>query len=83
MPLLNVGQVQEKKVKKVCDVNVDPLKTVGNGPVPDCTPTSSKPYLANGECKERPANYLSNDPSFPSGGFPSLHLPVVVVFMLI
>ncbi|KAF3447512.1 hypothetical protein FNV43_RR12698 [Rhamnella rubrinervis] len=71
-------KVQEKKVKKVCDVNVDPSKAVGNGPVAGCTSSSSKLYLANGGCKERPISYLSNDTSFPSAGFPSLHLPVVV-----
>lgn len=56
---------------------------MGNGPVVGCTSTSSKLNLANGGCKERPISYLSNDASFPSGGFASLHLPVVVVFMLI
>ncbi|XP_015884527.1 serine/threonine protein phosphatase 2A 55 kDa regulatory subunit B beta isoform isoform X2 [Ziziphus jujuba] len=70
-------KVQEKKVKKVCDMNVDPSKAVGNGPVVGCTSTSSRPYLANGGCKERPISYLSNDVSFPPGGFSSLHLPVV------
>lgn len=63
-------------------MNVDPSKAVGNGPVVGCTSTSSRPYLANGGCKERPISYLSNDVSFPPGGFSSLHLPVVVVFML-
>ncbi|GKV03552.1 hypothetical protein SLEP1_g15834 [Rubroshorea leprosula] len=68
-------KVQEKKVKKVCDMNVDPTKAMGNGPnvgsSVSSSSTSSKPYTANG-------GYPINDFSFPTGGLPSLHLPVVV-----
>jgi hypothetical protein len=79
----NGGQVHEKKVKKICDMNVDPAKAAGNGPVVGPSiPTSSKPYTANGGCLDKPLG-LSNDFSFPLGGVPSLHLPVVVVFTLI
>ncbi|XVE53915.1 hypothetical protein DITRI_Ditri03aG0040300 [Diplodiscus trichospermus] len=64
-------KVQEKKVKKVCDMNVDSTKAMGNGPIVGSSiSTSSKQYIANGGCTH-------NDFSFPPGGFPSLHLPVV------
>lgn len=76
-----VGQIQEKKVKKVCEMNVDPAKAMGNGPVVGCVSTSSKSYLANGGCKERSISYTTNDTSFPSEGYPSLKLPTVVVFI--
>ncbi|XP_010537553.1 PREDICTED: serine/threonine protein phosphatase 2A 55 kDa regulatory subunit B beta isoform isoform X2 [Tarenaya hassleriana] len=68
-------KVQEKKIKKVCDMNVDPSKAVGNG----CLTSSSSPSqsVANGLYADGTHNYLSNDFSFPPGGFPSLHLPVV------
>lgn len=74
------GQIHEKKVKKICEMNVDPAKAVGNGPVVGCVSTSSKPYLANGGCKERSISYPDNHTSFPSEGYPSLKLPTVVVF---
>ncbi|PPD86929.1 hypothetical protein GOBAR_DD16132 [Gossypium barbadense] len=64
-------KVQEKKVKKVCDMNVDSSKAMGNGPIVDSSiSTSSKQFIENGGC-------MRNDFSFPTGGFPSLHLPVV------
>ncbi|EXB66883.1 Serine/threonine protein phosphatase 2A 55 kDa regulatory subunit B beta isoform [Morus notabilis] len=70
-------KIQEKKVKKVCEMNVDPAKAMGNGPVVGCVSTSSKPYLANGGCKERSISYPTNDTSFPPEGYPSLKLPTV------
>ncbi|KAE8688969.1 Serine/threonine protein phosphatase 2A 55 kDa regulatory subunit B beta isoform [Hibiscus syriacus] len=64
-------KVQEKKVKKVCNMNVDSTKARGNGPIVGSSiSTSSKQYIANGGC-------TSNNFSFPTGGFPSLRLPVV------
>ncbi|CAK7353006.1 unnamed protein product [Dovyalis caffra] len=71
-------KVQEKKVKKICDMNVDPAKATGNGPVvgPSIS-TSSKPYTANGGCLDKPLG-SNNDFSFPPGGLSSLHLPVVL-----
>ncbi|XWS72471.1 hypothetical protein CRYUN_Cryun02cG0042400 [Craigia yunnanensis] len=64
-------KVQEKKVKKVCDMNVDSTKAMRNGPIVGSRiSASSKQCIANGGC-------TSNDFSFPTGGFPSLHLPVV------
>ncbi|KAH9664843.1 serine/threonine protein phosphatase 2A 55 kDa regulatory subunit B beta isoform [Citrus sinensis] len=42
-------KVQEKKVKKIADMNVDPSKAVGNGNVASSSNNvSPKPYLANG-----------------------------------
>ncbi|XP_030490990.1 serine/threonine protein phosphatase 2A 55 kDa regulatory subunit B beta isoform isoform X1 [Cannabis sativa] len=70
-------KVQEKKVKKVCEMNLDPSKAMGNGPVGGSVLTGSKSSLPNGGSKERTTSYPSND-TFPSGGFPSLKLPTVV-----
>ncbi|MBA0694042.1 hypothetical protein Goari_004375, partial [Gossypium aridum] len=66
-------KVQEKQVKKVCDLNVDSTKAMGNDPIVGSSiSTSSKQYTANGGC-------TSNDFSLLSGGLPSLRLPMVVV----
>ncbi|KAL5728839.1 Serine/threonine protein phosphatase 2A 55 kDa regulatory subunit B beta isoform [Ranunculus cassubicifolius] len=68
-------KVQEKKVKKICDMNVDASKSGGSGSAASSSmSTSPKPHLANGGI---PDNYTSNDIMFPPGGIPSLHLPVV------
>ncbi|ESR39726.1 hypothetical protein CICLE_v100253981mg, partial [Citrus x clementina] len=62
-------KVQEKKVKKIADMNVDPSKAVGNGNVASSSNNvSPKPYLANGGSP-------SKEFSFPPGGIPSLRLP--------
>ncbi|XWS12049.1 hypothetical protein CRYUN_Cryun37aG0057300 [Craigia yunnanensis] len=72
-------KVQEKKVKKISDMNLDPSKAVGNGSIASSSNSSSpKPCLANGGSPDRSYNYLGNDFSFPPGGLPSLRLPVVV-----
>ncbi|XP_020265193.1 serine/threonine protein phosphatase 2A 55 kDa regulatory subunit B beta isoform-like isoform X2 [Asparagus officinalis] len=68
-------KVQEKKVKRVSEVNVDPSQ--GNGSMGSPSTSNSRGHLPNGGCLERPSGYLSNDFSFPPGGFPSLRLPVV------
>ncbi|KAF7814164.1 serine/threonine protein phosphatase 2A 55 kDa regulatory subunit B beta isoform isoform X2 [Senna tora] len=74
-------KVQEKKVKKISEMNVDPLKAMGNGCVgsvaSSSNSSSSRPYLANGGSADKSYSYLSNDFSFPPGGIPSLRLPVV------
>lgn len=71
-------KVQEKKIKKVCNVNVDPSKTNGSYPPAGAnTPASPKPSLRNGGCDIRSANYVSSDFSFPPGGIASLRLPTV------
>ncbi|XP_057455250.1 serine/threonine protein phosphatase 2A 55 kDa regulatory subunit B beta isoform-like isoform X1 [Lotus japonicus] len=73
-------KVQEKKVKKITDLNVDPSKAMGNGSIASSSnSSSSRPYLANGESPERSHSYLSTDFSFPPGGIPSLRLPLVNV----
>ncbi|KAF9614035.1 hypothetical protein IFM89_014835 [Coptis chinensis] len=70
-------KVQEKKVKKICEMNVDPAKSGGNGSIASSSMSAtSKPYLANGGLPERSYSF-SNDIDFPPGGIPSLHLPVV------
>ncbi|KAJ6342742.1 hypothetical protein OIU78_010627 [Salix suchowensis] len=70
-------KVQEKKVKKISEMNVDPSKAVGNGGVASSSNSSiGKQYLANGGDKSH--NLPSNDLSIPPGGFPSLRLPVVI-----
>ncbi|KAF3794814.1 Serine/threonine protein phosphatase 2A regulatory subunit B beta isoform [Nymphaea thermarum] len=72
-------KVQEKKVKKICDMNVDPSVPVGNGSLTGSSSSSPsrKMYLPNGGCSEGPYNLLNNDFAFPVGGIPSLRLPVV------
>ncbi|KAK6124960.1 hypothetical protein DH2020_041305 [Rehmannia glutinosa] len=71
-------KVQEKKVKKIADMNADPSKAAGNGIVASSSVSSSpKQCLANGGNPDRSYNCLSNDLSFPPGGIPSLRLPVV------
>ncbi|KAM7480530.1 hypothetical protein LguiA_028743 [Lonicera macranthoides] len=71
-------KVQEKKVKKISEVNVDPSKAIGNGSVSGSSVSSTtKSYLANGGCSDGSYTSLSNELSFPPGGIPSLRLPVV------
>ncbi|KAL7162598.1 hypothetical protein ACSBR2_042982 [Camellia fascicularis] len=71
-------KVQEKKVKKISDMNIDPFKAVGNGGVASSSGSSTpRPYLANGGNPDKSYHSLSNDFSFPPGGIPSLHLPAV------
>ncbi|KAF9685212.1 hypothetical protein SADUNF_Sadunf03G0031100 [Salix dunnii] len=68
-------KVQEKKVKKISEMNVDPSKPIGNGGVASSSNSSiGKQYLANGGDKY---DLPRNDFSIPPGGFPSLRLPVV------
>ncbi|KAJ8644948.1 hypothetical protein MRB53_006696 [Persea americana] len=69
-------EVQEKKVKKICDMNMDPSQVAGNGSIASSSAsTGPKACLPNGGCSERPY-HLSNDFLFPPG-VPSLRLPVV------
>ncbi|KAJ6696233.1 SERINE/THREONINE-PROTEIN PHOSPHATASE 2A 55 KDA REGULATORY SUBUNIT B [Salix koriyanagi] len=68
-------KVQEKKVKKISEMNVDPSKPIGNGGIASSSNSSiGKQYLANGGDKY---DLPRNDFSIPPGGFPSLRLPVV------
>ncbi|KAE8680740.1 Serine/threonine protein phosphatase 2A 55 kDa regulatory subunit B beta isoform [Hibiscus syriacus] len=71
-------KVQEKKVKKIFEMNLDPQKSVGNGSMASSSNSNSPiPCLANGVSPDKSCNYLENDFSFPPGGLPSLRLPVV------
>ncbi|CAA0816111.1 Serine/threonine protein phosphatase 2A 55 kDa regulatory subunit B beta isoform [Striga hermonthica] len=71
-------KVQEKKVKKISDINVDPSKAGGSAGIASSSISStSKPLLTNGDCSVQSYDSLSNDLSFPPGGIPSLRLPVV------
>ncbi|GMP64305.1 hypothetical protein CsSME_00025649 [Camellia sinensis var. sinensis] len=73
-----IEKVQEKKVKKISDMNINPFKAVGNGGVASSGGFSSlRPYLANGGNADKSYHSLSNDFSFPPGGISSLHLPAV------
>jgi hypothetical protein len=78
--------VSEKKLKNVSNLNLDPTLRLGNGNL-----TSSNPVLGqrgftprlsmNGGAVPQPP-LIGNDFDFPPGGIPSLHLPLVVVFLL-
>ncbi|GMH03743.1 hypothetical protein Nepgr_005582 [Nepenthes gracilis] len=71
-------KVQEKKIKKITDMNADPSKTAGNGCIASSSVSSSSgPHLANGGYPDKSYNCLSSDFLFPPSGIPSLHLPVV------
>ncbi|WOL08187.1 serine/threonine protein phosphatase [Canna indica] len=70
-------KVQEKKVKQISEMNVDASRAVGNVSGA-CSSTSSSSLSLRDECSWKTTNYLSKELSFPPGGFPSLHLPVVV-----
>lgn len=73
-------QVQEKKVKKIADMNMDSFKSVGNGSIATSSVTSSNKlsHTANGEYTDK--SYCSLNKDFSSlGAIQSLRLPVVVV----
>ncbi|KAG1330193.1 serine/threonine protein phosphatase 2A 55 kDa regulatory subunit B beta isoform [Cocos nucifera] len=74
---IKLWKVQEKKVKRISRMNMDDSQAVGNGSIASSSATSPRAYLPNGGCSERPYTYPSSDFSFPSGGFPLLHLPEV------
>nr|GMC53848.1 serine/threonine protein phosphatase 2A 55 kDa regulatory subunit B beta isoform-like isoform X2 [Ipomoea batatas] len=48
-------KVQEKKIKKICNMNIDPSKAVGNGSVA----SNPKLCLANGGCTDKLYNNLN------------------------
>ncbi|XP_044486540.1 serine/threonine protein phosphatase 2A 55 kDa regulatory subunit B beta isoform-like isoform X2 [Mangifera indica] len=71
-------KVQEKKVKKISEMNLDPLKGVANGSVASSSNASNpKIYLANGGCLDKSYSSPSNDCFIPPGSIPSLRLPTV------
>ncbi|XP_038987581.1 serine/threonine protein phosphatase 2A 55 kDa regulatory subunit B beta isoform-like isoform X2 [Phoenix dactylifera] len=67
-------KVQEKKVKRISKMNLDPSQAAANGSIASSSTASPRVCLPNGGCSY---NYMSNDFSFPPGGFPSLRLPAV------
>ncbi|PKA66675.1 Serine/threonine protein phosphatase 2A 55 kDa regulatory subunit B beta isoform [Apostasia shenzhenica] len=69
-------KVQEKKVKRISEMNVDPSQSAGNC-ITSSSTASPRAHLPNGGCLEGSYKLLSGDFNFPPGGFPSLHLPVV------
>uniref|UniRef100_A0A3Q7JAZ7 Serine/threonine-protein phosphatase 2A 55 kDa regulatory subunit B n=1 Tax=Solanum lycopersicum TaxID=4081 RepID=A0A3Q7JAZ7_SOLLC len=80
--IVYVSHVQEKKVKKISEMNIDPSKVAGNGSIASSSLCSSpKQCLANGGCGDKAYSSLSNDLSFPPEGIPSLRLPMVVVLL--
>uniref|UniRef100_A0A7N0UTA7 Serine/threonine-protein phosphatase 2A 55 kDa regulatory subunit B n=1 Tax=Kalanchoe fedtschenkoi TaxID=63787 RepID=A0A7N0UTA7_KALFE len=62
-------KVQEKKIKKVFNLNVNPSKSLA-----DCTVANSKAYMSNGSSSDKSS---STDMSFQSDGISYLRLPKV------
>ena len=78
--ILYCQQVQEKKVKKISDMNADTFKGSGNGSIASSSVSSGpKQGVPNGSYPDRSNNSLGKDLSFPPGGISSLRLPVVFV----
>lgn len=68
-------KVQEKKIKKICNFNVDPQKFTSNGFISSSNvPTSSKACCAN------PVSCKSNNGPILPGGITSLRLPMVTSY---
>ncbi|XP_078438954.1 serine/threonine protein phosphatase 2A 55 kDa regulatory subunit B beta isoform-like isoform X2 [Wolffia australiana] len=76
---IKLWKVQERKVKRVSEMNLKGSQSLGNGSISSLGASPNpKASLLNGVCTERRYHYLSEDFSFPPGGFPSLRLPVVI-----
>nr|XP_043624458.1 serine/threonine protein phosphatase 2A 55 kDa regulatory subunit B beta isoform-like [Erigeron canadensis] len=74
-------KVQEKKVKKVANMNMDTSKAAGQSiTASSSVSTSTNSSLANGGCKDKSSSNLSYDFKFPPGGIASLRLPVVTSY---
>lgn len=70
--------MQEKKVRRVSEMNLNGPQSIGNGSIASSSTSAiAGPHLLNGGLVERSSNYLNNELSFPPGGFPSLRLPLV------
>ena len=77
-----VDQVHEKKIKKLCDMNIDSSAHSGNGSMimesSVINPVSYASCSSNGGGPlEQTSSQPSNDFEFPPGGIPSLRLPMV------
>ena len=75
---LRFDQVQEKKIKKISNMNVDTSKAVGNGCI--ASSSSSTTHLPNGGSCDGGYNHPSND---LLGAISSLRLQVVVACALL
>ncbi|GLJ15819.1 hypothetical protein SUGI_0260890 [Cryptomeria japonica] len=74
-------KVQEKKIKKLLDINVESLGHRENGSTSAessvISPKSYSTCSSNGGLSDQTSSYSCNDFAFPPGGIPSLRLPVV------
>lgn len=70
-------------MKRISGTNLGPSEHVGDGFLATSSTVSSRVHMPNGGSSERRHSYLSNDFSFPPGGFPSLRLPMVGVLSLV
>ncbi|XP_024994572.1 serine/threonine protein phosphatase 2A 55 kDa regulatory subunit B beta isoform-like isoform X1 [Cynara cardunculus var. scolymus] len=72
-------KVQEKKIKQISNLNVEPSRPTSNGFISSSNvPTSFKACSANGGCIDNRLSCRSNNLSFLPGGITSLRLPMVV-----
>ncbi|WOL20375.1 serine/threonine protein phosphatase [Canna indica] len=76
--LLSTYDKTIKYRKKISEMNVHAAEGVRNGSNASSSTTTPRGYLPNSGCSEKVYNQLSNELSFPPGGFPSLRLPLVV-----
>lgn len=72
--------MQEKKIKKISNMNVDTSKAAGNGCIGSSISSSSTPHLPNGGSCDGAYNHPSND---LLGAISSLRLQVVVACVLL
>lgn len=71
-------KVQEKKIKQICNLNVEPPRPMSNGCISSSNgPMSFKACSANGGCIDNPLSCRSNNFPFLPGGITSLRLPMV------
>ncbi|XP_057813233.1 serine/threonine protein phosphatase 2A 55 kDa regulatory subunit B beta isoform isoform X2 [Cryptomeria japonica] len=75
---IKLWKVQERKIRKVCEMNAEPITRLENGSLPGTSPVVIPRTVSpsNGI----PSQFFSNasSDSFPVGGIPSLRLPTVV-----
>ncbi|WOL04943.1 hypothetical protein Cni_G13666 [Canna indica] len=67
--------MQEKKVKKISEMNVHAAEGVQNGSNASSSTAAPRGYLPNGGCSEKVYNQLSNELSSPFGGFEEREVP--------
>ncbi|KZV27154.1 hypothetical protein F511_21661 [Dorcoceras hygrometricum] len=75
---IKLWKVQEKRVKKISNLNIDLSKAEGIVSVTSSSvSSSSEQHFTYGSFLDCPRNCLSDNLFIPPGGIPSLHLPVV------